>query len=71
MNKTRDERQTTYSIDPSIRDDLEAMGHLELERPLLLGVDNVSALVLVFWGDDDFEDWKGCGADFFLLRWVE
>lgn len=58
-------------MDLSIRDGLEAICRLELERLLPLGVDNVSALVLVFWGDDDFEDWKGCGADFFLLRGVE
>ena len=36
-----------------------------------MSADNVSALVLFFWGDDDLEDWSGCGADFFLLRGAE
>jgi len=40
---------------------------LESERLLFLGADSVSALVLVFWGDNDLEDWGRCGADFVLL----
>jgi hypothetical protein len=40
---------------------------LESERPLLLGADSVSALVLVFWGNDDFGDWGRCGTDFVLV----
>ena len=40
----------------------------ESERLLLLGAENVSALVLVSRDDNDLEVWSGCGADFFLLR---
>ena len=41
---------------------------LESDRLLLLGAESVSALVLGFWLEDDFEDWGRCGADFVLVR---
>jgi hypothetical protein len=58
-----------------MRDGLEATNHpgfvgLKLERLLPVGAESVSALALAFC-DGDFEDWNGCGADFFLLREFE
>jgi hypothetical protein len=41
---------------------------LESDRLLLLGAESVSALVLGFWLEDDFEDWGRCGADFVRVR---